>query len=288
MVISVYETSRLLEILVVCFEIFIVYYFLKNWLQPKSRNNRQIGSAYLAFGALTGFFSIFYPHMIVLPIAAFIGIVCVSLFLYKGHFLSHVFGAFVLLLIGVASEALVAVVLSEITQLYLYELRAGSLDRAVGMVASKMLSLLIVGVVVYYFGKNKAAKSHKMWRTIPLLLCQLILIAILISIFINAYQRYGVLSGFDMAKIIGILIVSIFIFAYYDLMAAAYELKHINQMSNIQLDNLIKHYSYIQEQEKTLTSIRHDIGKFAVVLDDMINTGRLSEALKYKKRLRNI
>ena len=256
--------------------------FQRNWFLLKSRKRWNIFAAYLVFGILTGVFSLYFPHAVVLPIVAYIGIIGVSFYLYQGSFLSHAFAAFLLLIVGVASEAIVVAVYSVVLQIELAQIRENDLYLAIGMFISKMLCLLIIGIIVYYANKRKSSHLKTIWRIIPLLFCQLILIVIIVAVFFNAYQSYGILSNLDIVKIIGILFVSIFIYTYYDIMTRVEEFKYMNDLAKIQLDNHIKYYNHVREQEEVLISIEHDCRQFVAVLDNLIKAGYTEEAIEYK------
>ena len=274
--------SGLPDLLAVCFEVFIVWIFQKNWFVPKLRKKSTIIVAYLAFGIFTGAVSILYPSVIVLPIVAYVGILVVSLFLYQGNFLSHIFSALLLLIIGIVCEIIVATIYSGILGIDLAQMRDDTLSLAIGTLISKMLCLLIVGAIVYHAGKRKSSYSRTIWKTVPLLVCQLILVSMVILVFFNAYYNYRIVSNLDIAKIVCILFVSIFVYTYYDVMVRENELKYMNNLTQIQLENHIKHHDQIREQEEVLISIEHDCRKFVAVLDNLIKNGHIDESNKYK------
>ena len=275
----------LFDVLVVCIETFTVYYYLKSWFHKKQNARWQTLTAYLLFGVITGVVSTFCPIMLMIALVTYIAITCVSVFCFQGSMLKLAFASFLLLIIGVASEAVVSLLLSGILNVQLDVLRGHGTDRAVGMLISKMLCLSFVGIISRFLGRQKDYKPHRILRTIPLIFCQFVLMVLLDSVFLISFQGDGAISLQNIFKIIGILFISVFLFTYYDIMASAYEHKYRNQMAQIQLDNHIRHYNSIKEQEGVLISIEHDIEKFMVVMNDLVSDGHKEASLRYKAAL---
>jgi len=287
-VITIINVYHVFEVLVVFIEVITVLVFQRSWFLVKQRKTWRVLTAYCAFGILTGFFSIYNPSFILLPATTFLGILFVSLYCYKGHFLSHIFATFVLLIIGVACEISVSLSLAEILQIPLDRLHeAGNdYDRALGMLVSKSMCFVFVVAIATVVKKRKEANTMKMWRVVPLLMCQLILLAMMISIFINTYRMYGALNNLSIVGIAGTLFVSIFLFSYYGILARAHEFERKSQMAQIQLDSQIKHYADVQEREEFIRATEHDMRKFVNVLENMVSNGLKDEACDYLASLK--
>lgn len=269
------------EAIVVVVEIFTIYVLLTGCLMPNSKPRWQRISAYVAYGLILGFFSIFYPSMALLPLVTVAGFLSVSLFFYKGHPLHHIFVALLYLLLVIVIEINSSTIIAKMFSAELATIHDPGVYRILSTILAKSMILAIVKVITIIMEKHKESHTHRLWRIITLLLSQIILIYIIAHNFIASYNAANALTYNTLLEIVGVFFVSIIIVWHYDLLVSAAELKFKNEIITINLETQLKYYNMVKANHETIRAIEHDRKKHMDVLKCLIETGNGNEALSY-------
>jgi sensor histidine kinase YesM len=270
------------DVFIVVLDVFTAYYYQSGCFKPNDRSTGQRILAYVGFGLVLGFFSLFYPNLLVLPTVSLAGIVLLSFSLYKGHWALHLIIATLYMFIVIVIEALVPLVQSLVTGLPLEILHADSAERVLGALTAKFIILSLTRIAVLPWGRHKGLFTRAL-KTIPLLLCQLILLLILVSNFALTYSADETteLTGLMLLELVGIIFISIVIFLYYDMTITAYEDQHKQQINTLQLASQMKYHAVVKDNLEKLLAIDHDLKKHRQVLESLLEREEYGQFKSY-------
>jgi hypothetical protein len=278
---------RVFEIAVVVLEIFTVYFYQSGCFLSNARPLSRRIFAYLLFGVVLAFFSVFYPNMFVLPFVTFAGVLCVSVLFYKGNILAHVSISALYLAIGIGIELLVLYTHSFVTGLDIMRLHDYGVERIVGATAAKLINLPVAKTFALFVGARNEPFAGRMLKTVPILICQFFLIFALIGGFFADYESTGEVTAFTLAETIGIIFVNIVLFLYFDKIVAAYEYGHLREMARLRSESQLKYYEAVKSNLDTLLRLDHETKRLTSVLRDLIDGGRYAEASRFLSSFNN-
>jgi len=269
------------EGIVVVVEIFTIYLYLTGIFPRNDRSFRLSLSAYLVFGILLGTASIFYPNMILLPFITFVGVLYLAWFLYRSHVLSALFAAFLYLMLAVVMEFFVVALYSWSFSVDLESVLSYGAARYFLTMTVKLIILLLVKIISVIMEKHRDSLQQRMMQSIPLILCQLILIAVVVGRFHEIYSGYDVLTYNTIIEIAGIFFVDIIILGYFRLLVGIYELQLGKEIALMQLENQLKYYAMIKSHQDTINAIEHDMRNHIKAIEELATAGYSKEVSEY-------
>jgi hypothetical protein len=272
---------QIFELFIVIVEIYTVYLYQSECYLFNNRPRWQHIGAYAVFGAVLAGFSLWYPHMALLPLITFAGIFSVSVWCYQGHSLVHLVLSFLYLAIGIALEYLVALAQSAILGVDLQYIYAYGANRVIGALISKMTMLPIAKISAMMVGRRKALFARRMLKAVPLLLCQLFLVILLNVHFIASYHNESRLTGILLLEMVGIILVSAVILLYFDITVSTYESRRQQEEAAWRLDSQTKYYHAVKLNLDRLLALNHDVKKHASVLGHLIGEREYGKAADY-------
>lgn len=273
--------SLLFELTVVIVETFTIYLYLSGLFPSKKVPIWKPILGYGTFILLLGLASTLWPSMWLLPAITLFGVFALAIFLYEGHGLSSFFASFLYLVLCVVVEAVVPALQSLMLGDSLAEIHSFGAARMLSVVIAKLLMLLAVKLISTIMEKRRGMLHHRMLEAIPLIFCQIILIAVVMQDFIHAYQDKGEISAGALVEIVGIFFVNMVILWYFNLLAGSYELRYKAEISSMQLESQLRYYETIKSHQDTISAIEHDMKKHVQAIEAMAKDGRLDAATEY-------
>ena len=283
---SVY--SHLFESSVVIVEMITLYMFLSGIFMRNDRSEKAVLLAYSSMGFALAAASIFIPNMLLLATTTFAGVLILVLLLYASQTLPAIFAAFAYLLIVIAIDAIVPMMYSMLLDIELSSFRAFSELRVVVTLTTKLTLLLIVRIIVMLMEKRRLPLQRRMLQSIPLIICQFILIAAIVSIFIVNYETGETIPRAAVSVVIGLSAVDIVVIWYYKLLIDIYELRRANEIAAMQLDSQIKHFELVKSHQDTINAIEHDMKKHINAIEGMVLLNRAGEVSDYIKQFSGV
>jgi hypothetical protein len=275
------------EIAVVAIEIFIVYFYQSGCFLFNARPPWLRILAYLLFGAVLAFFSVFCPDMAVLPFVTFAGIFCISVLFFKGGVLKHASASLFCLALGISIEFLVSRTQSLFTGIDLVQLHDHGALRMIGATAAKLINLPVAVAFALFIGRHKETFAGRMPKTVPLLICQCFLTVILVGGFVADFKKSGEVTAFTLTETLGIIFVNIVLFLYFDKTVTSYEYGHRREMALLRSESQKKYYETIKSNLNTLFKLDHETKRLTSVLQNLIDGGKYAEASKFIASFRN-
>lgn len=273
--------SQLFESAVVIVEMFTLYMYLSGIFLRNNLSRLYGVLAYFAFGLVLGAASIFVPNMVLLAVITFMGVLCLARFLYTSHILSAFFASLLYLLVVIAIDTTVPALYSWAFKAELAAIHTFGVERVFATIIVKLVALLAVRVISIIMEKHRDSLQRRMLQSIPLIVCQFILIAVIANIFISSYVENGTLTQRVFIEIVGLFLVDIIILWYYKLLISIHELRSQNEITAMQLENQIKHYGLVKAHQETINAIEHDMKKHIMVVEGMAKAGHEVEVSDY-------
>jgi len=277
-------SSQLFESAVVIIEMLTLYMYLSGIFPRKMRSKLYDILAYSILCVALGLASIFMPNMILLASVTFVGILCLARFIYDSHILSIFYATLLYLLLVIAIDAIVPALYSWAFEAELTSIRKFGAERIFATIIVKLVVLLFVRIITIIMEKHRDSLQRKMLQSIPLIICQIILIILIAVIFIRSYDEGGNLTQTAFLEIVGLFIVDMVILWYYKLVINIYDLRHQNELAAIQLENQVKHYDLVKSHQETINAIEHDMRNHIQVLGRMAASGQEHEVSEYLAR----
>jgi len=276
--------SQLFESAVVAVEMFTLYMYLSGIFRRNNLSRLYGVLSYVVFGLVLGAASIFMPNMIVLATITLIGVLFLARFLYTGHILSAFFASLLYLLLVITIDATIPALYSWAFEAELASIHTFGAERVFATIIVKLVVLLLVRIISIIMEKHRDALHRRMLQSIPLIICQFIIIVVIANIFISSYDENGILTQIAFLEVVGLFIVDIVILWYYKLLISIYELRHRNEIAALQLESQVKHFGLVKTHQETINAIEHDMRSHIQVIEDMKKAGRDDEVSDYLAR----
>ncbi|MCL2167298.1 MAG: GHKL domain-containing protein [Clostridiales bacterium] len=273
--------SPLFEGIIVMVEMFTIHIFLSGFSPKGKRAGTGKIIAYAIFGIVLGLGSIFYPNLILLPFITFAGVICLSYYCYMNSGPFAVFTSIIYLMAVVLVESMVSLLYAKQLGIPLDDIRVFGMARMLSTVTAKLVILFLIRIVLIVLEKHRNIIRYRTQMSVPLILCQAVLIAVIAIRFIGVYTRNEPLGYGAIMEIGSVFVVDIVILWYYDQLADMFELRFRNDIMTLQLENQARHYAKVKASLDAAAAMEHDRQKHIKLIRELEKTGHSGEALDY-------
>ena len=271
--------KNIIEIASCILDIIIVFIYFNGVLERKENNGKKLLVFWCGAVVLNIIRSNFF-----LP---FLANICVTIVLWSliallcfdGTYLRKLFFVIINIIAIMISEILTALFLSLFFKL---EYDDGFTMRYLGMALSTLL-LFIFNTYAVYIAK-KRYRNLPIKYNILIILCPLFSLYLLLLLDSYIAQARNPLYLMSFITVIGLVYINIMVFDFFDY----YEKGLRAQTLDVILQANEENYKIIEENERELRIIRHDIMKYMTEISEMINNGNGEAAGKYAEGISDI
>ncbi len=271
---------RILDIAVIIFETIMAFMFFDSFLVCDKREFKILSRVlFAAFLLISSFIGDNILITTILSVAASLA----GVILYKNSVKQKVFYALTFILIGIASEYLVGALFIALKHLRPVELMDENVSRFVGIIASKILALIIIKTVCIIWNKKRFGMYRSYW--LALMTAPIVNIAILICIA-YFFETLTDISGIVLLLLmICIMYSSVIGFYLFDKLIDTVEIKMKNILLENQVDAQEKQAKRSDAENERMISIKHDFKNHLEMIDAMLENNNIAEAKKYISEL---
>ena len=271
---------RILDIAVIIFETIMAFMFFDSFLVCDKREFKILSRVLFAAFLLTGNF---IGDNILITTILSIAASLAGVILYKNSVKQKVFYALIFILIGIASEYLVGALFIALEHVRPVELMDANVSRFVGIIASKILALIIIKTVCIIWNKKRFGMYRSYW--LALMTAPIVNIAILICIA-YFFETLTDISGIVLLLLmICIMYSSVIGFYLFDKLIDTVEIKMKNILLENQVDAQEKQAKRSDAENERMRSIKHDFKNHLEMIDAMLENNNIAEAKKYISEL---
>ena len=264
----------------------IIYVYLNSFFEFSTTKGFRI-CTYAAFFVLFAIVSVNTQNPILLISFTLISVMMLSIILYKGNLPRRIFSVVLFCGLMAVSEIACGAIITFLTRIEFETTRNLSGEWVLGIAMSKSVQMLIVKLIGFYVQRERAYSYVSIKWTCPLFLAQLFLIQLTYYVLVTAYLSSDVLSPLTLIMTLGILLLNIVLFWYFDSITAMLEYKHQNKTNELLLDQQIKYYALLEQKHSDMLSYKHDIDKHLGVIREMKRSAEIFEVREYITELEN-
>jgi len=237
---------QIFEVATVIFGTFIVQQFIGGVFDRREKK-RYVFLGYAVFCVGLSLLSLLYRAPMILALYTITGVFALSFFFYDGKIVSKIFSSLVFGILMIFADMICAGILSMGGGVNLDEVHSFGMQRAWGIVISKIVQILLVKISTVIIKWKKNEKSTlEIKYILPILLCQIFSLIISNNIFMTAFDVGEIMNARIFILILMILYINIIIFWYYDRITSAHEYKRQKELAETKLDFQKDYYRLLQ------------------------------------------
>ena len=279
---------EIFEVATVVFGTFIVQQYISGFFERRGGKRRRVLFGYAIFCIGLAALSLYFNKPMMLAAYTIGGVFALEFFLYEGQNTSKFFSAAFFGILMIGSDMICAGILSIGGNVYISEIHAHGLYRALGIVISKIVQILIVKLSAAIFKWRKDGKNNIGIKYIaPLLLCQIFSIILSYNIFMSAFRTDGVMNAQMLFSILMVMYINFIIFWYYDRIIFAYEYKQQKELTEMKFNFQKEYYKLLEEHQQEIESLSHDIKKHVSAVTELYGNNFRTESEQYIIELNN-
>ena len=269
----------IIEILNCLAESSIIIFYLYNMMKESCRVQKgTIFPAVLLTSMILAAVTLFLEYPWINLIATFVLMTAVSSIMFECKFGKKLFCSLIFLIVILASESLPMGIL--------YILNFGSpldqlnsgLGRYIGMACSKLFCFWF-SVYIIEYSKNKQ-KDIPLKNWLSIILIPILSVVILNGIFVSYGLTHRQTINY-LISVIGLLVLNLFVFNFFDTYANQLKLKVMEQRLKSEEEN----YMLIESKYNEIRQLKHDINNQISVARSMFRYGNQNEAIRHLDKL---
>ncbi len=271
--------KNVLEFTACILEVLIAFIYFNGVLDRKERIGKLF---YVFFGAAVAlnmirtslFLSFAVNICITLIMWLFIALIC-----FDGSYLKKIFFVAVEAIAIMISEILTALFLSTFLKV---EYDDGFTARYLG-IAISMTVLFVLNIFTIYIA-NKKYRNLPIKYNILMILCPLVSLYLLLLLDAYIAQSQNHHYFMSLVAIFGLGYINIMLFDFFDYYEKGLQAQTLDVILKANEEN----YKILEENEKEIHIIRHDILKYMAEMKEMLNKGNREAAERYVEDISNI
>lgn len=269
----------IIEILNCLAESSIIIFYLYNMMKESCRVQKgTIFPAVLLTSMILAAVTLFLEYPWINLIVTFVLMTAVSSIMFECKFGKKLFCSLIFLIVILASESLPMGIL--------YILNFGSpldqlnsgLGRYIGMACSKLFCFWF-SVYIIEYSKNKQ-KDIPLKNWLSIILIPILSVVILNGIFVSYGLTHRQTINY-LISVIGLLVLNLFVFNFFDTYANQLKLKVMEQRLKSEEEN----YMLIESKYNEIRQLKHDINNQISVARSMFRYGNQNEAIRHLDKL---
>lgn len=274
---------RIIELTTSVFEIVIAYMFLKDFLGKTEKPKISKAMGFLLFLIVSIVSNNFFNIDVAKLVGFMLGTFLLS-FVFGGDLKLKLFSTVLFTGFMLISETLAFLGIISFVNINAQVALEDNTPKLLGIIISKIISLIIVKVVCYFKKKENVKIPLLTW--VPLMFVPVISTITLYVIF-EFYQITGLtdITVISLLAAIGLLFVNILIFYLFESILDKTSVKMHNSLLEQQIEYQTKHFEELECSQNETRKIRHDMKNHMLCLFDFAKNKKCEEAVNYIENL---